>query len=160
MNQELRSYEWIVILTFSILILCVGAISYFHRVPSIQHQQITITVKGAVQAPQTIQVPQGTLLAHIMTKVSLTSAADVGQLKLDCALQKDETIIIPSSILSITVEGAVKNPGIYQVPKGAKIEDLRQYITPSEGADASFLKKKRKLKNQETVFVPYKKKLK
>lgn len=47
--------------------------------------------------------------------------------------------------LTVTIEGAVLNPGIYQLPDGAKLSDLLKMASPLPNAQLKTLKKKERL---------------
>lgn len=63
--------------------------------------------------------------------------------------------IAPQEI-EITVEGAVENPGIHQLKKGARVKDALLAAKTLPEADISKLKLESKLRDGRVIKVPYK----
>ncbi|NGX41775.1 MAG: hypothetical protein K940chlam7_00047 [Chlamydiae bacterium] len=61
------------------------------------------------------------------------------------------------SLIQITIEGAVKNPGLYQVEKGTLVQDALQLAQPKEEANLKQIKLDSKVVRRRTIKVPSKK---
>jgi hypothetical protein len=65
--------------------------------------------------------------------------------------------IKPLTKIAIFVEGAVQQPGPLTVPINTRVCDLKKYVTLQPEADPVFLKKRRLLKEGETITIPWRK---
>lgn len=158
MDKELRTHEWLTIILFSFLLILVGTISYIKNPPApiqIDHN-VQVNVVGAVNTPTTLTVPAGTSIKEVLSKVELKPGADISKIKTTKKLYIDQKIHIPSSDISINIQGAVSNPGLITVPKGTRFNQLNRHIKYSESADSDKMNKKRVIKDGETIKIPYK----
>jgi hypothetical protein len=62
--------------------------------------------------------------------------------------------------ISVFFEGAVENPGRYQVKKGTLIKDLLSQVKPKPQADLRRIKGESKVRNGQVIKVPEQKKKK
>lgn len=63
----------------------------------------------------------------------------------------------PYKIITVNIRGAVKNPGRYHLPEGAKIKDLIEAAEIDENADLTRLEGDKLLKKGQRVYVPQRK---
>lgn len=63
----------------------------------------------------------------------------------------------PYKIVTVSIRGAVKNPGRYHLPEGSKIKDLVDAAEPEENADVSQVEGEKILKKGQRVYIPQKK---
>lgn len=59
-----------------------------------------------------------------------------------------------NQVVEVYVEGAIKNPGLYEMKKGDTLEDLFHQVELTDGADTRKLKLKSKLRHGQVVKVP------
>lgn len=163
-NEKLEKHEWIVILS---LILLLGSITFVtHKqgfsLPLRQHsephyvydQKMHIRIEGAVEFPGTYPAERGATMQEVLHFAKPDANADLKKLPLTKKLRDGQTIKVPAKeYITIFVEGAVEQPGALKVAKGAKLEELIELIAFAPGADLDKLKRKRRLKEGETIKV-------
>ncbi|MGA8164252.1 MAG: SLBB domain-containing protein [Waddliaceae bacterium] len=57
------------------------------------------------------------------------------------------------SLIEVTVKGAVKHPGVYQVEKGALVEEVLAVADPLDDADLKRMKMESKILRRRTIQV-------
>ena len=57
--------------------------------------------------------------------------------------------------IAVDLKGAVKNPGVYNLPEGTRVGDLFDQAELLEDADTSAINLARILKDEEIIVVPY-----
>lgn len=68
--------------------------------------------------------------------------------------------IVPISLtnpIEVSITGAVENPGIYSLQKGATMADLFEKAVPLSNADLQKFKLEAKLRNHRQIVVPFQK---
>lgn len=69
-----------------------------------------------------------------------------------------EEVWLKDPILVLTISGAVKTPGEYQLKRGTSIGDAVQKAEPLEEADLSRLRLEAPIRAKQKINVPFKKK--
>lgn len=76
--------------------------------------------------------------------------------------RRDSQLSLPNhttNVVTITIEGAVLNPGTYKVQKGEKLSSIMEKAGLLHDADVSSLNLQSSLKSDEIVIIPQKKML-
>ena len=156
-------HEWLAIVTIVVLFLFIVFISQIYKGKDLSEisesssiiTQVNITIEGAVEHPGSYSFPRGITLSKVFEQIVLKEDADIKGLKLKSKILNDQKIVVkkmPS--ITVYVEGAVKNKGIYSVPKNTTIKKLLQIVTPEENADLKLLGPLgRKLVSEEVIKV-------
>lgn len=114
-----------------------------------------ITLQGAVKNPGKRKVLRGALIKDVINDAEIPSEADLSKIKLQSKVRRGQVIHIPyQNKIFIQVEGAVEQPGEFLMPLGSRLEDLIPQIKCLPEADTRPLRKKRRLKEGETITVP------
>jgi hypothetical protein len=118
---------------------------------------IHVNVKGAVGSPGKIKVKKGSTIQEVLELAQVLPEANLKSLKLNRKVRSGQTLNVPTvEMITIHIEGAVNNPGPMTVPKGMMLYQIIQKIESEEGIELPHLKKKRKVRDQETIRVPTK----
>lgn len=116
---------------------------------------VEIVISGEVAHPGTFSALPGTRLGDLVKKSRPKRFADLTDIDLDSPVEKALELQIPLlSEISVRVEGAVAAPIELKLPPGSRICDLKPKIECEEDANPQFFKRRRLLKNGETVLVP------
>lgn len=159
----LRSSEWILAGSLSFLLLSVIVVS---KIRSSQltldlppkAPEIDVVIDGFVAKPGVYQIAAGAPLGEVLRKARPKRFADLSSLDLNALVKEPVHHKIGKlEVLRVSLEGAITNPGVIEVPVGSRICDLKKFISLSQEADASFLKKRRLLKEGEKISIPIKK---
>lgn len=78
--------------------------------------------------------------------------------EVESVIETGQVAWICPPLVTITVSGAVKNPGDYQVNRGTTIEEAVKKAEPLIESDLSRLALKATIQKKRKIFVPYKKK--
>lgn len=120
--------------------------------------KIELLVKGAVQHPGLYKIPSGMRMRDLLELAGVEAEADLRRFQVDRSLKRSRVLNIPSrEMITVHLQGAVRNPGPLKVPRGMPVKELLQMAQLEPGADAQFLNKKRRLKPDEILKVPMKK---
>jgi hypothetical protein len=60
----------------------------------------------------------------------------------------------PVTVLEVKIEGQVAKPGLYRLPLHATVNELLKQAEPLPSADLSQFHGKRKLRNEQTLYIP------
>lgn len=164
MKPKLPVHEWIAIwaiisLLFTITLITAVFNNSSTEVPTdpphlLIAENIEIVIEGAVENPGCYQVKRGSRVEDILALGKPLPDADIRRLKLKAKVRDGQFIRIPRyQMITVFLEGEVKNPGALQVRKGTKLNDLLTMLEWPEEADLRTLKKKRNLKDQEVIKV-------
>jgi len=166
-GTSLSLRDWFAVIALSFLLLSLGILSHFsnHAISSMKTAEehaligkamIEIHVQGAVEHPGLYVFSSGISLEKILEQVKLLPHADTDRLKLLKKYTKSAAITIPRiKTLTIYLEGAVNQTGAFEVKPGTRLKDLNALGLLKENANVKALNKKRKLKMDEVVKVPY-----
>lgn len=66
---------------------------------------------------------------------------------------QDAIVIVTSPLIEITVEGAVKKPGKYQVKKGTLVQEVLKLADPFDTANLKRIKLDSKITRRRTIRV-------
>ncbi len=162
MDAKLWPHEWICVVVILAFIASLTLFSIRHppaQLPLIQDipaDHMLVYVKGAIVGPSEISLPIGSTVKELVPLIHLSEDADLEAIKLEKKLRNGQVVQIPFKFFTITVKGAIAEPGYVKIPADTTISQLPNYIRLKETADLSFFKKKRKIKNNETILVPFK----
>ena len=167
MKKNLEFTEWV--LSFCIVI----ALSSFLIIARLQEQKknvqleellkgkkeiFQIAVSGEVLRPGVFSCQAGTRLGDIVKKCRPKRFADLDGVGLDRPVESSLIIDIPKlQALSVRVVGAVAEEVELEMPPGSRISDLKSKVACKKEADLKFFRRKRLLKQRETIEVPEKK---
>jgi SLBB domain len=163
-NPSLYAYEWISVAFICTFVTLLIFITIFNgssnaALDPIPHyiieQEIIVKVEGAVQNPGFYQMRKGNKIKDILQKVTLSPEADLRKVKTEMKLRNGQIVKIPhKSMFTIFLKGAVESPGPLLVEKETKLEDLMHLIRFQDQANLSKLKRKRRLKDKEIIYIP------
>lgn len=153
--------EWLFVITFCFFLLFLALYSSTHKKQFRKEEKselISIQVVGAVKREVLLTLPFGSSIADIIAKVELTSEAARDKLIMRQVLKEKDIVVIPSKgVVTVYLQGAVVNQGVYQLPEGATYKELIHKPIFLDSADLRSLKRrKRLLKEGEVVVVPAK----
>lgn len=161
-KEKLSTPEWFAILSIIIAMLTLCIVTSL-RGPEIPQeimakevasvQEIEVTVTGAVSNPGAHNIPKGSTIQDLLVVVQPLPEADLTHLILEKKLKNHQKIQIPKTTITVFLEGAVIQPGPLTLPTGSRLESLIDTIAFEDHADLKSLKKKRKLKDGETIFI-------
>jgi hypothetical protein len=163
-RPSLHVHEWLAVMAVIGLIGCLTAISWwnghnpstFEKGPPqfIAAQEIEINIQGAVVNPGRRLVKKGMTVREALAQAGLLAEADLQKVNLDAKVRRNQTIKVPKqATVTVYVEGAVLLPGPVVLPKGAKLQDLIDKLRFQDSADVEPLRKKRRLKEGETIVI-------
>lgn len=167
-KEQLNTYEWIVVLSLILLMCTITVITHKHWFlsPSRQYsephyvydQKIQVRIEGAVESPGIYSVEKGAKIEDVLVKAKPAVNADLKKLIPTKKVRDGQTIKVPTlELITIYLEGAVKQPGAKLVPKGTEMEDLLSLVEFKKDADLAKLKRKKRLKEGEIVKVQHEK---
>ncbi len=165
-RPSLQAHEWlavVVIIGFmgmlTVLSLSSRHASYSTGEPHhVVSPDIMVIIEGAVEKTGSFTIPKGTTLREVLDLAKPFPEAHLEKLNLNKPVRKNQVIKVPEKpFITITLEGAVNDPKTIKMPKGSRLEDLLGKLSFHAEADQEKLRRKRRLKNGETVKVPFKK---
>lgn len=163
----LKVHEW---LTIIVLIATMGSLSVmaaFSRgeigdkdrlapVFAVSRGKIEVLIKGAVAYPGVYCLPSDILMKDVLMLAELLPDADLRRYNLDRPIKRGRTINVPARLMiTVHLKGAVKTPRAISVPKGSRLEELIGMADFAENANLNVLRKKRKIKANEVIDVPF-----
>jgi hypothetical protein len=108
-----------------------------------------------VRKPGIYSIAMGTPVQVILNKAFPKKNADLQSLSLKKIISQPCSIYVEClKELSICIEGEVLNPGLFRVPFGSRISDLKHLVSVSQNADLKYFKKRRLLQDGETINIP------
>ena len=165
-KRSLPWHQWWIVVALVLFVVTVVAVSHCSRgdffvqevgTPGYRASQyIEVKVQGAVEAPGTYVLPKGADLTRLLELSRPRIEADLKSLLRHSQLRQGQVIKVRKRpFITVYLEGAVEQPGAIRVPKGITMQDLLVQCPLKENADSSLFKKKRVLKNKETIFIPF-----
>lgn len=164
---KLPYYEWCIIILFSAIMLALAGLAFgrqqstpvSYAPPEPPPSALQVSIEGEVAKPGVYQLPLDATLRQLIEKGEPLAEADLSQLNPRKKLFDGQTIRIPRKRwITITVEGAVQEPGSYKILSGTRYQELTNQLQLSPEADLNAIrKKKRFLKDGETIRIPTKK---
>ena len=164
MKKSLEASEWILSFSLILILASLFAISRFHE--HRKKNQLTacrdafaglvdIAISGEVAHPGVFPAALGSRLGDTVKKSRPKCFADLRGIDLDRPVEKAIDLAIPRmSEILIRIEGAVAAPIDLLMPSGSRICDLKPKIECDSDADLRFFRKRRLLKNGETILIP------
>ena len=84
------------------------------------------------------------------------SSADLRRINPNARLRDGRSLVIRDRpMITLSIIGAVENPGILRVPKGTTLHQLLNQIRLSDNADVSNLKDRRRLRDHDVIEIPF-----
>lgn len=166
----LKIREWVAVFILVGLISSLAIITTFKSSQKSSHAEslsyrekmsmnhdFDVVVQGAVSTPGVYHLSSPLSMRDLLSIAQVNEDADLRRYNLDQMIQRGRVVNVPSKgVIAVHITGAVKNPGMIQIPKGSSMQDLLAVVELEDQADKKFLEKKRKLKPDETIHVPYK----
>jgi SLBB domain len=168
-EAKLKVHEWLSILILIgaiISLMLIALLTESHtKIIDLKfvksEQKIEVLVKGAVKHSGIYKIPSGMLMRDFLQLADVSPDADLRRLSLDRPLKRARLLNIRiRDKIKVYVRGAVKNAGAFLLPKGSMMSDLLGIVELETGANARFLNKKRHLKSEEVLDVPFENTLK
>lgn len=164
---KLPFYEWCIIILFSAILLALAGLAFGRQQstpvsylpPEPPPAALQVSIEGEVAKPGLYQLPLNGTLKQLIEKAEPLAEADLSQLNPRKKLYDGQTIRIPRKRwITITVEGAVQEPGAYKILSGTRYQELANQLHVLPEADLKAIRKKsRFLKDGEVVKIPTKK---
>lgn len=163
MKTQLAIHEWLAILIIAFTFCLFGIIAVYDDEPpaapigagrKMVKETILVTIRGAIELPGSYELPNGSSVADLLALAKPTALADLRKINPQSRLRNGRDLLVPECpMITIYLEGAVKNPGGIQVKKGTTLRDLNTLNLLLENADSLPLAKSRKLRDQEVVRI-------
>ncbi|MBA3721711.1 MAG: SLBB domain-containing protein [Parachlamydiaceae bacterium] len=162
MPQKLPFHEWLIVSLIILTMLSLTVITYVsdhNQLPPVKQahsivQDLKISIEGAVLNPGNYTLKKGSSIGDLLQLAEPTSDADLRKVKKISKLKNGQKLVINTiPLLTIHVEGAVKQEGSIVIPDGTMLKDLASYVSFLPEADIKKLLKKRRLKDGETIRV-------
>lgn len=170
MTSKLPIYEWLIIVLLLLILFVLIMIAYVRQEKALPptatpyelvKSQFEVTIQGAVSKPGTYLIKKGSLLEEAIELARPLPEADLRSFRRYSKVRDGQKINVPTKqMITVTLEGAIENPGPIQVPKGSRLEELIPYLQFTPEADVKKIQRKRRLKDQEVIHVPQKTKSK
>jgi len=120
-------------------------------------QEIEVSIIGEVESPGKFLVKRGSLIKELLLQAKLKPHADLRRIKEDGILKKGQCIKIPAlNMITIILEFTDDTKHEMLVPKGTRLENLRDFYMFETYVDIEKLKKNRLLKDGEVIKVSLK----
>jgi hypothetical protein len=118
---------------------------------------IIVEVSGNVKKPGKVNVPQGSTIRAVLRKARINPTADLTNIDLDRVLESSCALHIPTlEKILVAVEGCVEEKVSVELPAGSRICDLKSRLKLTPDADTAFFRRRKILKNNETIQIPAK----
>lgn len=147
------------------LLLSIAAISFLSKTriekvlsKQIEVKEISLAIEGEVQFPGLYPFSAGISLGEALKKAKPTKYADWSLIDKNRVIDSSCTVCVPKlEKILVSVEGAVLNPGTFEMPLGARISDLKKRVIFHEKASSpeKLFKGRRLLRQGEKIFVPF-----
>lgn len=170
MTPKLPFFEWCIIVLFCAIVALLACFALLRKPsyppskiitqelnPSITQLQVTIT--GEVFRPGTYELDVNTTLKDLIELADPLPSADLSKVNSRRKLYDGQSVYVPPKTpLTITILGAVQNPGTLQIMSGTRVYELANQIAFLPEADIQFIRTKRRyLKEGDIINVPSKK---
>jgi hypothetical protein len=162
-SPGLHAYEWITVILIVALMGWLTAITHFksNALPEVLDQphyifnpEIEVWIEGAVKNPGKFKMKRGEKVEDLLERAQPTKEADLSQIRQKTKLKKGQKLNIPAlAMITVHIQGAVKQSVSLTIPKGTVLEDLISKIKFEKDANIEKLKKKRVLKEGEVIKV-------
>lgn len=157
----LKVHEWLAVVLLIAAIGGVAGVTSFGQsgekaIIAGGNEGIEIFVKGAVAYPGSYRLPSEMTMQDVLALAQVEAGADLRRFNLNAAVRRGRIINVPARhMITVHLKGAVSKPGAVSMPKGAHLEELLNMVEFKPEADRQWLRKKRKLKADEIIDVPY-----
>lgn len=158
-TTQLDIHEWCAIILLSGLMIALALVAKIQVEPPESSPPvdglISAEIEGAVLYPGIYHFQAGASLLDLLQAGEPLPEADLRGIRKKGRLKNGQLLAIkelPS--IQIQVVGAVKDTKPIQVPTGTRLVDLLGLVAFQKDADLETLKKRRRLKDGETVVVP------
>lgn len=161
--EDLKPREWAIVALFAFMFIGISVLSlvrsnFDFKPPHASHpsEEITVKVTGAVARPGTYTVAKASALSLLLAlSEPLPTALLTDKVRIRHQ-EKEAVLHVPSQEgIRVTFKGAVIREGEYLLPHNTRICDLGQYLECAENTDPRFMKRKRLLKDGESITIPY-----
>lgn len=162
---QLYLFEWFVIISIASILFTIGLISYLSLdsqegefLTSIHQltkpEPLVVTVSGAIEISGEHLMQKGDDFSALCQKMKPLPDANLSRFKGASKLRKNQNFFIPSTCsIWVYLEGAVRKPGLHELPRGITYKELKKLDLFTQDADLRPLNKKRKLKDLEIIKI-------
>ena len=164
MTENLPFHEWLIILLLVCMMTILSVVTYikedtFTPLTESGHalfsNEIRVYINGAVSKPGWHVLKKISTLKDLLVLAEPLPDADLTKFKVSARLKHEKHIYVPAiDKITIYLEGAVVNPGYLQIPKGTTTQELTQYVEFQKDANLKIIKQKRRLKDEELIYIP------
>ncbi|MDP1880670.1 MAG: SLBB domain-containing protein [Parachlamydiaceae bacterium] len=166
-KKHLPFYEWLVILLFCLILLVISLFAWLkpssapswnesHTTNSTKIKEqgiLTVTISGAVEFPGAYDLPIKSTIQDLLNKVKPLPEANLSKVKQKSKLKNLQQIQIPyKKWLTIIIEGAIENPGPFQILEGTRYPDLIKLLNVLPEGDIKPLNRKKGLIREGEVI--------
>lgn len=162
-ESQLRVHEWAAVVALACLTALLAVVSLRTSDPINTASErrpvyVSVEIEGRVRFPGTYALPLGARVQDLLELAQPLVDANLKGIRRGTKLREGHYLQIGTlPTIMVHVEGAVRQEGQVQVPVGTRLIDLLGVVAFSKDADLKAVKKKRRLKDGETVFVPSRK---
>lgn len=120
----------------------------------LRRSEVLVTIEGAVSKPGEFAVAHGTTVGEALRKARLKPFADLQKIDLkEEILEPKKFVIEELKEIVVSISGCGAQEEKLTLPIRTRVCDLKSKLTLNEGADRSFLRSRRMLKNGEIIEV-------
>lgn len=126
-------------------------------IDDLKEVEVVVTITGAVKRPGEYVVAAGTPIGMVLKKAGVGEMADLGGISLGKPV--GEALVLHVEELkevSVKMVGAVREEVELKLPVGSRVCDLKSKVLLTDGADETFFRRRKLLKNGDIVAVPNK----
>lgn len=159
MSKELPVHEWGAIFLFSSVLIVIGLMSHFRQEPiqSKQFDQIQVRITGAVENPGYHFVMAGSTLRDLLPQITPLPETEPTGFSYDDLLSDGDQIRFKSSLLTVCIKGAVKQPVALELKRGSLLGESLEKIDLTDDADLTKVQYREIKRNRQTITIPRKK---
>ncbi|MFI0434199.1 MAG: hypothetical protein ACH350_00540 [Parachlamydiaceae bacterium] len=170
--KHLRLHEWVIVLLFCLILLALAGFAIGRSKPSLPglkplaiSDEITVLevkIEGEIRKPGLYRLPRHATMNDLLIQSEALPSADLSVLNWKRRLRNNQTVIVPKRrLISITIKGAVEQPGVMQILSGTRYCHLVDLLPLLPEADLTNMRKKQRFVDDgDCIDVPYRKKRK
>ena len=169
-HLNLPLHEWCIITLFCAILIALAGWAFWGQqnhqlispVPLEPEPSLTVLqvkIAGEVAKPGIYHLPLNASLKELVDQAQPLVNADLSELKWRRKLRDGQTILVPErKPITIYIEGAVKEPGPYQILSGTRLLEFADQLEVLPEADLKAIRKRRGfVREGDVVAIPFKK---
>ena len=161
METKLHIHEWLAVVMLCAMAVILALVARWNgdAYASVDPEDayIHVDIEGAVRYPGSYRFQPGAQVADLVKVGEPLPEADLKRIRGKNQLKNGQILFVKElPMIQVTVVGAVKDTQPLQVPRGTRLVDLLGLVAFEKNADVEKIKKRRRLKNGETITIPVK----